>query len=160
MYDFCSTMTDTREVAMLFYLFNEIYNGFLALEAVVKFYISLAVALFFFIYKKILSMYTEDEKLRQNNDLKSKEMVSKLAAAMAVYKHSSKDTAAQDKVVISMGDAFPYLDFNIRAKIQKYYVNRTPSSLDTLQKIITMEAEKFASQNEKQTRIEKIMYFA
>lgn len=143
----------------VFEAFQEVYISFSSWSSTGKFYFSLFVALVFFLYKTFLTMYTENEKAKQATDLKASEQMSKLMAQMAVYFGGAKDGAAQDRIITSLGEAYPYFNYRMRSKIQMYYANRSDAALRTLQKLVNERAEFIINSNEKQTGIEKMLAF-
>ncbi len=143
----------------VFEAFQEVYISFSSWSSTSKFYFSLFVALVFFLYKTFLTMYTENEKAKQATDLKASEQMSKLMAQMAVYFGGVKDHAAQDRIITSLGEAYPYLNHRVRSKIQMYYANRSDAALRTLQKSVNEAVESLITSNGKQTGIDKILWF-
>ncbi|MEK8130309.1 hypothetical protein WMW72_20600 [Paenibacillus filicis] len=134
----------------------EIYDSFTKLDGTSKFYVTLCIGLFAFLYKTFLGMYSDDDKQIQPIRIKTGEMLGKIEAAIIVYQMGDKSQSALDKLIEKLGEGYCYLSWEVKQKLRLYYVNRSDAALNTLKRVIASELDSYPTFGGKPLLIDQI----
>lgn len=136
--------------------FVNLYNYYLKLDPISKFYVTISIGLCVFLYKTFLSMHAEELKQKESINHKNAEILSRFYASIVIYIGGTKDQSEQDKLIEKMGECYPYLNYKTKKKIEMFYTNRSIYTLQSLKEVVKHTLNKHETIGENQLEFEKL----